>query len=676
MSQAQQNKCRRARPGRSTWTRVAVALAALAWAPAASAQTNDPRDEGEPDTAPTIAPGAEQEDSNSDSESPEDLGQSEVIVITGSRYERPLDSTPVATEVITRDAIEESGAENVAELLEEHPGIDISPTFRGSSIRMQGLGPEYVLVLVDGERAIGRIGGALDLERFPIETIERVEIVKGASSALYGSEALAGVVNIITRDNKAPVEVELHSAYGRFNTADLSGAVGVRRGRVGTRFTAGWHRSDGYDLTPTDIATTASAFDQFQVANRTTLDLGERLRLVGKADYLRRDQQGVDASATGAVFDRQTLTEVSTASVRGEWRPRPRGSRLTTVGSFSLYRDQFLSDQRNSDALDRFEITTEQLAELEAQYEHAIGGHYVTAGVEGIAQFLESPRLSDDGSRYRVAVFGQDEWSRSNVTLAPGARLDVDSQFGTQLSPKLTARWDVHPTLVARANYGWGFRAPGFRELLLRFENPGAGYRVRGNPDLEPERSRNLNIGLEWQPMPRFWMAVNGFHNDIDDLIVTNVVDDMDAGGLEVFEYQNVASARTTGVEALARVRPIDPLTFEVGYVLTDTLDRENDRPLPGRALHRGTFKVKYVHTGSNSRAVVRGRVYGTRRFFVGDEEQPADPYAAVDARVETEVGMGVSVFAGVDNALDAGDPELLPIPPRSFYGGLTARYR
>jgi outer membrane receptor protein involved in Fe transport len=110
------------------------------------------------------------------------------VVVTGTRSERRLAEAPVATEVISRREIEASGARTVGDLLEKHPGLEVLRTFGGQQLRIQGLDPEYVLVLIDGQRAIGRIGGGIDLARFPVGAVERIEIVKGASSALYGSD--------------------------------------------------------------------------------------------------------------------------------------------------------------------------------------------------------------------------------------------------------------------------------------------------------------------------------------------------------------------------------------------------------------------------------------------------------------------------------------------------------
>ena len=159
----------------------------------------------------------------------EDSMMLETVVVTGSRTEHLLAEAPVATQVITREDIEDSGAQNAADLIEEQPGISIERSYRGSGVQLQGLDAKYVLVLVDGARIPGRIGGAIDLERISVENIERIEIVKGPSSALYGSDSLGGVVNIITRSSQKPLLAETHLTYGSFNALDLSGQAGIRR---------------------------------------------------------------------------------------------------------------------------------------------------------------------------------------------------------------------------------------------------------------------------------------------------------------------------------------------------------------------------------------------------------------------------------------------------------------
>lgn len=137
---------------------------------------------------------------SSEKENGQDPPEESSIVVTGSRGERKLKDSTVATEVISRKKIEASGARNAAEVLETQLGIDVVPFFGGSRVRMLGLDSQYVLILIDGERIAGRLNNAVDLSRFKVQNLERIEIVKGASSALYGADAIGGVINLITRE--------------------------------------------------------------------------------------------------------------------------------------------------------------------------------------------------------------------------------------------------------------------------------------------------------------------------------------------------------------------------------------------------------------------------------------------------------------------------------------------
>ena len=129
----------------------------------------------------------------------------ETLVVTGSRTEHSVDESPVSVEVISREDIEQTGGRNVADVLDGQIGVNVQHSFQGSTVQLQGLDSKYILVLVDGERIGGRISGAIDLSRLYIENIERIEIVKGASCALYGSDAIGGVINIITRNYESVI---------------------------------------------------------------------------------------------------------------------------------------------------------------------------------------------------------------------------------------------------------------------------------------------------------------------------------------------------------------------------------------------------------------------------------------------------------------------------------------
>jgi outer membrane receptor for ferrienterochelin and colicins len=613
-------------------------------------------------------------------------GQEEIIVVTGSRVERPLSQSTVATEVITRADIDASGATDVAELLANHPGIDIVQGLRGAGVRMQGFDPEYVAVLVDGRRVIGRVDGLLDVGGLAVGDIERVEIVKGASSALYGSDALAGVIHIITRRPER-LSAEARASYGSYGALDLYTAAGTRAGPWQARLSAGLRRGDGYDLTPDTPNTTGSAYDELQASAQAARALGA-VELSFAGDYLRRDLLNVDivpAGATVAVFDNTNLVEQASAALDARWQ-HGESSRSTGAVRYSLYRDQFLQDQRGTTDGDRYEETTQHQAELSLQHAARLGqSHDATAGVDATAEALSGARIdagADD--RYRVAVFVQDDWrllAEPFLRLAIGGRVDVDSQFGVHATPKIALRWDPHPRVTTRAGYGWGFRAPDFKELYLEFDNIGANYRVRGNPELEPEASQSVNAGVEVRPHGQVWVSLSGYYNDIDDLIDFVAVSEATPGEPLDFTYGNVASAFTRGLESHLRVEPLAGLSADLSYTFTDTRDRENDRPLSGRARHQGAFSVTYDRAGTQ--AMARARVVGERSFFedvesgegVMTQESVAPAHVALDARVAQKLFRRFTVFAGATNLLDAGDAQLSPLAPRSFYGGAQVNY-
>lgn len=603
------------------------------------------------------------------------------VVVTGTRTERHLADTPIATEVISRAEIEASAALNAADLLLSRAGVEVVTSFAGDTIRLQGLDSQHVLILVDGRRVTGRLSGAVDLSRFPVESLERIEIVRGGSSALYGSEAMGGVVNLITRQAKSPLSFETQGAYGSLNTGLFSGSAAFCNEAVASRVTAGWRRQDAYDLTPQTVGTTSAAFDELTVSNGNTFQLGAGRALKTHVDYLNRGQQGIEGSATGAVFDRRNQTESLSAAIEPELT-LPGLSNLKLAAYYNHFRDQYLKDQRGSNALDAYQETLDQLFQVNAQDERPLGEqHILTTGAEVAYERLQTDRLNASyGERIRAAVYTQNEWQAlGNLVVLPGVRMDVDSRYGSNLAPKLALRYDPFQALTLRATLGTGFRAPDFKELMLQFQNAGAGYEVIGNPDLRPETSRSLNLGVESRLTSWAGLAVNLYRNEIENLNQSELYRPASEGNLTQYRYVNVSSAVTQGVEALLRFEPFDGLTLEPGYTLNDTLDRAHNRPLEGRPLHKGTLTARYQHDAWGFGAYVRGAIHGTRPFF-DDAVTPATTvqapgYTTLEARLTQRLTPQVSAFVQGSNLLDAGDPTYLPIQPLTILAGLQTRF-
>ncbi|MEO1334547.1 MAG: TonB-dependent receptor [Myxococcota bacterium] len=635
----------------------------------------------------------------------------EDIVVTGSRRAVRLSDSIVNTEVLTRDEIEASGAEDLAELLEGTPGIQIDRSFAGAGIRMQGLDPEHTLILVDGQRVNGRINGVIDLQRLFSEKIERVEIVKGPSSALYGSDAMGGVVNVITREGREPFEASVHGAYGSLstdsnpfaegqtNTVDTSGRISVRGDRWSATILGGYHQQDAFDLAPEDEATSGSQLTSFNAEARASYSWSDDSRIVARVDYFQRDLKGVEIGTlvdesndgnpfrpnpTRATFDRQNNVRTFSASLQPTFNlDGPHD--ISVTGYYSRYEDTFIRDQRGQDINDTEELATDNLGQLTAQYTGSLGtNHVVVAGVEALYEELSTPRIfAGAADRGRLSLFAQDEWLVfERLSVVPGFRIDFDSQFGVFPTPKLALRFDMTENIIFRASYGLGFRSPSFRDLYLRFENPAAGYFVEGNPDLRPETSRGLTVGAEVKLLSRVRLVVEFYRNDISNLIAFLPGEVVSEGELQRFTNDNVEEARTQGIETSVEIEVMSWLQASASYTYLDSQDLQENRPLDGRAEHRVTFRLLADYRPWGLSAWVRGTYVGARPFFVPDDSQPpeivredASPYTTIDARIAQQIAGRFKVFFGADNLLNAGDPRFLAIPPFGIYAGLDARY-
>lgn len=600
-------------------------------------------------------------------------------VVTGSRTERALEDAPVQTIVIGRREIEASGAQDLAELLDSIPGVyvDASNDF-GAGVEIQGLSARHVLILVDGERVNGRKNDRFDLSRLRLENVAQVEIVKGAASALYGSEAMGGVIHLRTRRAGRPLEGNAEIRAGTQGYSASASAATAGKDSL-LRLTLGHRHHEPYRLDPTAIGTTGSETDDTNVDLRAEHRFSDAFSVTATASYFHRDQQGVDDQQTSrAVFDTATRVDQVYLTIG----PRFRLSEDASL-SFSLHGgyvlDQYRQDQRGSTALDQLHRTQDVLLQGSAQWDQRIADHHLTVGVDVLHESLETPRLPEGShTRFRPAVFAQDDWKiTENFAITPGIRADYDSWFYGHVSPKVAARYVPTEWLTLRASYGHGFRAPEFKEMLILFENPSVGYRVQGNPDLQPETSRSVNAGATIQATRWLRFDVNFFHHQLENLILSVPLDEGGPSGSMVFSYRNIGRAFSRGVETSVGLRVARQLRVDVGYTYTDARDLVEDRMLDGRAPHRVTLSSTWK-TDFGPSFTARGEWVSERvlRPLLQDDEIKGEPYVFLNLRAQQPIVEGISLLAGVDNVFDAGDATALPIRPRSYWAGVSFVYR
>lgn len=574
----------------------------------------------------------------------------ETVVATASRRLQTLGEAPVATEVVDRGRIEASGATDLAGVLSMVPGVEVQGGHPvGTGVYLQGLGSERVLVMVDGEPVVGRISGEIDLTRLPVADVERVEVVKGPQSTLYGSEAMGGVINLVTRAPEPGVPAAGVQLTG--------GTEGRRDGAAYARASTGpldWTVRGGVrdvDLVPGQNAPLDAGTRRWDGNARLGWQAAPALRLEAGGWLVEEDQQWRTGQLYQFAANRQWSGRLGAAWTRGVHRVAP-----------SLYVAGFeheLSRSSGPSPVGGGDREVQRLAEATVAYTGAAGPLALDAGVEMRQDWTRSDRVEgEERDASAVEAYGQGTWKAGAWSLVPGVRLSHDGRWGDHWTPRLALLWRPAPSLAVRASAGAGYRAPAFKELYMDFLNDAAGYTVRGNPELRPEESTSVSAGAEWAGQ-RAYLRASAFRTDFDGFIETVVDEEASAPGLAVYRYQNVAQGRTSGLEAQAGAA-LGGLRADAGWSWLSTEDETTGRPLFGRPEHSGRLALAYARA-SGLRVGLAGSYTGrTPEQEVEGVVQYRESYLRLDGRVSHTLPRGLAVALGVDNLTGSG-PEGWP---------------
>ena len=613
----------------------------------------------------------------------------QVRVVSADRQEELRHQLNTRVDVISAARMENTGAETVGDVLSELPGV---LTRRGSEgagpagEQIQGLDSRQVLVLLDGQpipSARGIKRGVVNLDRQSTARLDRVEVVKGAASATYGSDAIGGVINLITRDVAAPLEMDGALSAGSFGDLDARVGAGLRRGGWTGLFIGERHQGDGFDLTPSTYDTTAAPFRRTDGMAKVSGRLGADLGLSGLATGYANHTTGRSNGELGPQAD-DIRDDTFSVGVNADWLLRPT---MTVQGRAYVSRYDERSSARlappASSPLEPGSLD-EDVAKLDATMSALLGGrHHVQGGVEYTDnRYAGANRIAfDDGvSASTVVGWAQHRMSLGDrVTTTVGARVDRHSQFGTALSPKVAANVRVMDGLHARVSYGGGFRAPDLGQLYYRFINPSSIYQVIGNPNLEPEHARSLQAGADWQSRSRrARLGVNFFHNDVTDLIESvslgvvmtpgQLAALLEREGLDpsfrpvlgrlLFTYKNVNEAVTRGGELDGEVAVTPQLSVGGAYTYLQAVDTRTNRDLSGRHEHQGHARVSWHSDEIGLRANLRATAYSSWiAAQTATSNTIAPGFTLWDVYASQRLVGGLTAFATVENLFDNQDP-------------------
>lgn len=623
------------------------------------------------------------------------------VVVTGTRTPESTQRATVRTEVVTREEAERRGATNVGEALQGQLGVEVNPSAYGflgspSAIQIQGLDRERVLVLEDGERVIGDSGGAIDLSQIPLSDVSRIEVVAGPTSSLYGTSAIGGVVNVLT----APPRLEGPSARVRLEGRSRLGLVlqgngAYRDGNSWVVADGGLQRADGIPLR--DGFDDTLLPEQFQsiVGLRAGTALSRNLDVYARArwihDYSLDKQTQVVPVLGNYRIDLPEETNRYTVHV-GQTAHLGGGSNLrVTVGRQWAFNS---SDQDRPDSpigQDRDRTATLSSAEVIGTFvdgptrtwvvgargevenlEQLLFKHEAVLGQVRETEIVEVPRTTLGSG----AIYAQLGWKlHDTFTIMPGARAEMHLRYGGAVAPRLAAAWVPDPKWTLRVSGGRGFRAPSAKEFGFSFDHSVYGYRVIGNPDLEPETSWGVSGDVTYRPSRPVTLRGGVFANWIDNLIDVAIdPGGSDAAGVDDYTYVNVGKARTFGGQVDSTFQVSERFRAEVGYSYLWTRDDTYQQPLQGRPPHTVRAAIRAL-LPAKLEVVLRYRLV-TDAFIAADLRTPG--FQTVDARIGRPLWPSSLLYAGVLNAGDTHrDPDRLadqrPLVGRTFYVGLTA---
>ena len=647
----------------------------------------------------------------------DDLGINEVVV-TGSRTARPIKMSPVTTQVLGGKALVDAGYSNLQQALQqETPGLNIQKVGFGNEISMQGLDARHVLFLMDGERMTGDMAGNLDYERFNLHAIDRVEIVKGASSTLYGSRAAGAVINLITKKTDKPLSIDAGIRYGQMNERNYKHPQpkdflymfeqNADRPNLQSWVSAGF--KTGKFTSQTDVWYSESdAFYMYQAENDKKVYTKEANPFLPHDITVVRPPMGIEGK--GHI----------TVSQKLYYNPNPNLSVLIYGSSFfmntyDLIQDMTFSQARDwtagtkvtyhvkdwfsvtgslhADFYDRFK-RHERIDKRQKDYESSIyqprltvtsnyfNGHSLILGIEHTSDELTSDRFSGNANHdlktralKETEYFLQDEWTiNPRWMISAGIRTNFSKAFGFMGMPKVAAKYSPDKHWSLRANYSMGYRSPSIKELFFNWDHLGM-FMIRGNENMRPEKNNYFSLGAEYSN-DRLFVSGTAYGNYFRDKIegVWRIYD-MQYN----FEYTNLSQQRLLGLEVLARWSVLDCLTLNGTYSFVD-VSKNKGIQVNTTSPHAATASMDYKYMKKNYRlnAVFSASYMGGKKFdvqdrvFVKEENKSYDAYFRCDLPQYVLCNLSVSQTFWNKVKLTLGMDNLFNYVPKTLGSGIT----
>ena len=602
------------------------------------------------------------------------------VVVSATRTEMDVKDSPASIVIINRQQIEDRKANNLMDVLRDVPGVQFSRSGSVSSngsVRIRGSESDHVLILIDGKRMSTdpSFYNTRELERIRMDDVERVEVVKGPASVLYGSSAMGGVINVITRKPvKDSAEVYLNhkrlEGYGALQTNIGTYIQAKKRGSFSWILSAA--RNYTNDLSFEENKQEYPSGSEIPVNFKGIWDINENNKIQLDFRYSQEKLSQEMYYKNPSYASMQTYYENDIRKL--DYGLDYTGKSEKTNWQIRISRSEWKKDQdsyywgtRNWKV---FNITRSGADTIEGLISHSVSDkHLVTFGGEYVKEWIGSTQLGvgaetsktyvrngkslvyGERERQNYSLYLQDEWTPSEKWLIiPAARIEHSDSFGTEFVPKIGATYFVKPDFRIKASAGKGYRIPTILEL---YRQNASGSMV-GNPNLEPETSKSYEIGFEkdWE---KHTARIAFYRSEVRDLIISKQVNP------PVYTWANSEEALLAGVEIVTTHKLSKELDIRLGYNYLDAKDTVEDERLEGRPRHQFTFGATYRPLNSDWKFSLDGNLMTDYLYTDNFNKQHNTSYLIVNAIIDRKFGKEKkgSVYLGVENLFDKKEFDL-----------------
>ena len=615
------------------------------------------------------------------------------VVVTASRTKQEVRESPSSVEVITREDIDKMGAENLAQALQLALGIDTQENAMvGNRSSIRGMNTNQTLILIDGRRVrtenTSETMNFYELKRINMDDVERIEIVRGAASSLYGSEALGGVINVIKKHpGKMQTAVTLD-----WTSRQSDEGIRFDSGKLGKWALSGSFKHMGVREQGTDAGSNMYGKKNFfNLDGRMEMTKDKWLDVF--FDYLTEDLYMKDSLTQGTDYDHKRFStgiKYSGRDKRGDYEmqvyytyfdkhQRTRERANHSLNSFDdLKFNSLIFDGRRSIQVAKDHLLTFGGEYRKEDYESTRIKGTNTRTLEGVTN-----QLGNSSMDY-TAFYLQDEWLASpRWLIIPSLRWDYNSEFGNELTGKLGTTYKITKDVRFKANIGTAYRAPTASELYFSWHhtpNARMDVQINGNPNLKPEKALNFDLGFEMEKDKTFG-KITYFHNKVDDLINIDTVMSRLPGFpprvLATGTYRNIDSATMQGVELEVRQALGGGFSVRGLYTYLDARDGKTGERLAGRPYHKASLQLSYDDAKHGWNATLwndwtAGYRYGEtvgRRTVYKDAS-----LSILNFVVSKKINDHFSAYLGVDNIFDK-ESDALAYDGRIWRGGVNMTF-